>query len=265
MRKKIPYMVTEHFTGFHSYSSFRWSLYRKWITSKILNHARIILPVSNKLGEAIKKFDVKTSMHKISNVVSGSFQPIHEKKEHVPKRFIHVSSLVNEQKNISGLLKGFKLAEDSGLDFELTIGGDGNLELLTERIINSGISLKKVKTFGMSSPQEIARLMRKNDCFVLFSNVENQPVVILEALSCGLPVISTNVGGISEEVNDINGMLIPPKDISTLRQALINFNHIKEKFDSSFISKQALDKYSRTAVGKELIGVYNSLVSHKWR
>ncbi|MCB4234228.1 glycosyltransferase family 4 protein [Kaistella anthropi] len=56
--------------------------------------------------------------------------------------------------------------------------------------------------------QEVSEKMRASDCFVLFSDYENFPCVLLESLSTGTPVIATKVGGIPEVVNEKNGILI---------------------------------------------------------
>lgn len=261
--RKLPFVVTEHFTGFHDYSDFKWSPYRKWTTSRILNKAQRILPVSERLGEAITKFRVKSPMQKVSNVVATCFYPAAQHLETKPLRFLHVSSLVNAQKNITGLLTGFKLAQDAGLDFHLTIGGDGDVKLLEKWIYESGLDTSRITTFGMSTPQQIAELMRANHCFVLFSNVENQPVVILEALSTGIPVISTDVGGIFEELKAENGNLIAAKNTEALKYALLDMQKSIHQYSAKTISAEALAKYSRKAVGATLLSVYQQVLADK--
>ena len=59
--------------------------------------------------------------------------------------------------------------------------------------------------------------MRAADVFVLSSEFENLPVVLLEALACGLPVVATDVGGVREIVDESVGALVPPRDVPALR------------------------------------------------
>jgi glycosyltransferase involved in cell wall biosynthesis len=60
----------------------------------------------------------------------------------------------------------------------------------------------------MQSIQEVAERMKRSDCFILFSNDENQPCVIAESFASGLLVISTNVGGVSEFLPENFGILL---------------------------------------------------------
>jgi glycosyltransferase involved in cell wall biosynthesis len=73
---------------------------------------------------------------------------------------------------------------------------------------------------GRQDANGVARWMRACDVFCLPSYSEGCPNVVVEALSCGRPVVATNVGGIPELVNESNGILIPPRDAGKLRAAL---------------------------------------------
>jgi glycosyltransferase involved in cell wall biosynthesis len=73
-----------------------------------------------------------------------------------------------------------------------------------------------------SSYEEIPRYMAAADVFVLPSISEGLPVVILEAMACGVPVIGSRVGGIPDVVADnINGLLVRPRDVQGFASALI--------------------------------------------
>ena len=75
---------------------------------------------------------------------------------------------------------------------------------------------------GRRPPSEVADYMRVARCLVLSSHNEGVPNVILEAFASGLPVISTDVGGISEVLNaDFLGELVPPGDAEALADALV--------------------------------------------
>jgi glycosyltransferase involved in cell wall biosynthesis len=78
---------------------------------------------------------------------------------------------------------------------------------------------KHVRFLGTRN--DVPELMRAFDLFVLTSHSEGCPNVILEAMASGLPVVSTNVGGVPELVNADTGMLVPPRDDTTLAEAIL--------------------------------------------
>ena len=97
---------------------------------------------------------------------------------------------------------------------------------------------------------------------VLSSNYENMPVVILEAFACGLPVVSTNVGGISEIVNESNGLLVPPHDAEKLANAMQKMLESYQNYDANTLRNSIIKKFSNEAVGKLLNSLYSTTLSH---
>jgi sugar transferase (PEP-CTERM/EpsH1 system associated) len=101
----------------------------------------------------------------------------------------------------------------------LAIVGDGPLRpALLDRVQAAGLS-SVVHLPGARS--DIAALMRHFSVFALSSIAEGTPVTLLEAMACGLPVVSTRVGGIPDlVVEGETGMLVPPRDPQALSAAL---------------------------------------------
>jgi glycosyltransferase involved in cell wall biosynthesis len=103
--------------------------------------------------------------------------------------------------------------------------------------------------------------MRKADVFVLSSEWENLPCVLIEAMASGLPVVATNVGGIPEIMNDEVGMLVPPKDARALAQTLSNVLGHLDKYQGEKIACQAKRRFSYEAIGQLVHSLYKELVT----
>jgi glycosyltransferase involved in cell wall biosynthesis len=74
---------------------------------------------------------------------------------------------------------------------------------------------------GVRPPSEIARLHRASDLFALSSAYEGMPIAVLEALACGIPVVSTDVGEIRRVVtNGVNGMVATERTAAALAAAI---------------------------------------------
>ncbi len=103
----------------------------------------------------------------------------------------------------------------SGKALRLTIVGDGpERALLEEAARPLG---ERVRFTGYMSQQDVAEQLTRTDIFVLPSFAEGVPVVLMEAMAARVPVIATQVAGVSELVQDgEHGFLVPPGDVKTL-------------------------------------------------
>jgi glycosyltransferase involved in cell wall biosynthesis len=101
---------------------------------------------------------------------------------------------------------------------------------------NEIISIKKLKdnifTYGKLEFSEWMKISDKCNYFVNTTNVDNSPVSVIEAMALGLPVISTNVGGLPFLIqNGINGFLVEPNDAIAMADAIINIQNDSELFN----------------------------------
>lgn len=96
------------------------------------------------------------------------------------------------------------------------------------------------------------------DVFVLYSDYENQPCALLEALCCGLPVVASSVGGIAEVVNERNGRLIPPNNLQVLSDALLDVANRIDDFDRVAISLEARTRFGYPAIAEHFRRIYTA-------
>ncbi len=202
---KIPFVVTEHWSGFLQINRHRLSKLQLFTAKRIAEKASFLLPVSQYLSKDLKTAGIQTKIEVIENVVDTDL--FHIKKATPAKfTFLHISNLIsikNPDKIIAAAVRLFKEFSN----FELQIGGDGDVDTLN-KMIKSQHAEGFIKTFPMLTSKEVSDKMRNSNCFILFSDYENFPCVLLESLSTGTPAIATKVGGIPEILNEKNGILI---------------------------------------------------------
>ncbi|CUH38702.1 Glycosyltransferase KanE [Jannaschia seosinensis] len=123
-------------------------------------------------------------------------------------------------KGVRVLLKAFNAARKQVPDLRLTLVGDGTDRTVLESL---AASAGDAITFtGYLSQEEVANRLAKADAFVLPSFAEGVPVVLMEAMAGGRPVIATRVAGVAELVDDgESGYLVPPGDAETLAHRMI--------------------------------------------
>jgi len=135
-------------------------------------------------------------------------------------RLLSVGRL-EEQKRHDRLLRALKkqLSGPCGRDFRLVIAGEGSERPRLEALTRGLDLLPRVQFRG--GVVETDALYRESDIFVLASDWEGTPNVILEAMASGLPVVATRVGGVPEIVrHGETGYLVDPDDESSLAEAL---------------------------------------------
>jgi glycosyltransferase involved in cell wall biosynthesis len=96
------------------------------------------------------------------------------------------------------------------------------------------------------------------DVFLIPSIAENFPNTIVESLLMGTPVIASCVGGIPEQINESNGILVHSHDHKAWTDSITCFTHNKNQFDRVDISSAAKAKYDSSRITSEYIKVYNS-------
>lgn len=257
---KRPFIISEHFSGYQPSRKHPWRSWEKWLVRKIFNRASLVCPVSQQLGESLQSFGVNARIQAIGNVVDEDhFFPPEQRAETPEIRLLHISTLDDEVKNIQGLLNAFATLLNRENRFTLAIGGDGDLEQLQRQIKAAGIPANQIELLATMNAPEVAAQMRRSDALVLFSWVENQPVVLLEALCCGLPVIATRVGGIPEIFSEPDGQLIEAGDQEALVQACLQVEPLSIK-EAQLRGQRFRKIHGRAAIRRQFTEAYLSVL-----
>jgi len=128
---------------------------------------------------------------------------------------------LHECKGLSELSHAWRALRADRPDVQLWLIGDGPFSATLRSELAPWIEDGAVRLCGRVSQANLASWYRAADLFVLPSHSEGTPVSILEALSCGLPVVATRVGGIGDVVIDgKTGVLVPPRSTKALVEAL---------------------------------------------
>ena len=255
----IPFIVTEHWGIYNTIvedNIYTKSFPVRYLLKRIYKEANTFISVSNYLGEGVNQALVKKNYSVIPNVVDTSlFYPA--EKKYPRFTFLHVSNMV-PLKNVEGILHAFKLFLETGSDAQLILIGNKNGQY-KELAAKLEFPNKAVFFKGEILYADVAKEMQRSHVFILNSNIENSPCVIGEALCCGLPVIATNVGGISELIKKENGQLIFPGDTNALlnemRQAFYNY----DQFNNQQIAAAATENFSIPVLARQFDSLYNSV------
>ncbi len=260
----LPYVITEHWTGYLPYRTLfsKLPFYVKNMTKKIVADADLLLPVSHHLGKSMNNLGLNKAFEVVPNVVDTKMFIPDESKRPSYFNFLHVSTLDDDQKNISGIFRALKeVVKVSLKEVRLTIVTDGDIDKGIALANEIGV-INYINFHGTKTPQEIVEFYQSSHCFLMFSNYENLPCVITESMSCGLPVISTRIAGIPEHLDESKGLMVEPKDEKGLITAMLELIVNYEQFNSKLIRDYAINNFSKEEVGKAYLAKYLKVIQH---
>ena len=253
-----PYIITEHWSRYLPGNDFSGFL-RKMLTKTVVKHASAVTTVTGILAKAMQAHGLHNDNYIIlPNVVDvNKFKPIPHDNA-IPK-IVHVSCFENKSKNITGLIDALKILEDRNLDFQCVFIGDGVDYEMIKDYANKLKHQERLRFTGILEGQDYIDELASGSFIVLSSNYETQGVVLLEAFACGIPAVSTEVGGIPEIVNDSNGILVPPHDAEKLADGMQKMLQTYQDYDANSLRDSIIKKFSNETVGKLLNHIYNTL------
>ena len=260
----MPYVISENWTGYLPSNHVQQGFFVRWLSRLIARNAAALLPVSLDLKKAMINNGFNSTFFIVPNVTDTQYFNLPETAKATEKKImLHVSTLKDEHKNITGILNVVKQLSTLRQDFELHFVGDGDATPHIKYAAERNILNKFVYFYDSMRPSQIAEKMKQSDFFIMFSNYENLPCVIVEALASGLPVVSSTAGGISEHITKDNGILVAPKDENALLVACMKMLDNSCSYNRSSLHKYAVDNFSYESVGKQLTEIYNTILKRK--
>ena len=267
----IPLLVTFH--GFDASSLLRDKNYTRELAG-LFEYANVIT-VSENMARRLEPFGLdrtKLDVHYIGVPVDNfeytERRPVARKiTAGEPVEFLQVSNFV-EKKGHRYTVEAFARHIKKYAGARLTLAGDGPLKPRVESQCRELGIAESVRFAGRVTSVEVAELMRDADVFVHHSvtgangDMEGLPTVLMEAMSTGLPVISTNHSGIPELIDDgVDGFLVDESDVDGYAEKLnelINANpeigkrarlKIEEKFNMTVQNVRLGDIYQKVIDG----------------
>ena len=253
------YVLTEHWTIYQPQNKdvLVGKLKRKIV--KIANNAELIMPVSLDLQRCMEGHGVNNRFHVIYNLVNTDIFRLGGTQTENKKHILHISTLRDEAKNFSGILRVIERLRQQRDDFELHVIHDYDAPEFKTFVKEHRLE-NCVIFHGKKTSAEVAEAYQQADFFVLFSNFENLPCVIVEAFACGVPVLSTSVGGIAEILSSERGILIPQGDENALLQGMNQLLDHSGEYDHQAIRDYAIKTFAAQNIGQQVFEEYNKVL-----
>ena len=252
----IPYCVTEHS------STFARGLVPNWQWDKLIRVAKsscACFAVSQALASLLEKKLSNTEWKVLPNLLDNQFA---QSKSIIKKKFQFCSvARLHENKGFDILLKAFAIVRQEKPELKLILGGDGpekeNLLKLAQTL-----NVEDAVTFtGALSRENVQLFMAESACFVLSSHVETFGVVVIEALSQGIPVIATKCGGPESIIVPGDGILVEVANVNALAQAMNEVVENTKLYDPDSIRQRCLERFSEKAFILRVEEIYKHCIA----
>ncbi|MBS4206750.1 glycosyltransferase [Bacillus sp. FJAT-50079] len=249
----IPLIITEHSSKF-----VRDLLkpYEKKEAKKTFEIAKKVIAVGPSLEKELLQYTPSSKLIRIPNIVDLSGFQIDRSNEKKERKFRFLSiAFLNKNKGIDLLIRAFEKVFKHQ-EVELIIGGEGpEMDKLTKLTDDLGLS-EQIHFLGLLDRDEVKKQMGMCDSFVSASEYETFGVVLIEALACGKPIISTKSGGPDEIVTDENGILVPTGDITALSVAMQKMINSYSTYSAERIREQCKERFGEEAIIRKIRSIY---------
>jgi glycosyltransferase involved in cell wall biosynthesis len=258
---KVPFMITEH-----NQISLRGVSSKKiLLMNLILKESKMNLVVSY---DKIRQFVTNGFFYKfinVGNLVSNEFyyKKTVKRKDSLNMITIGAYDPIKDHKTLFEALK-FTDKKISGKKITFTwVGcnawGQDNQNSVSHFLNNYNFKNIKIVIEPLLERSKIAKKLNNSDLFVFSSISEGMPVSVLEALACGIPVFTSNCGGVDEVIHFDNGRIYPVTDAYKLHILLMDFIESKCEFNPKNISDDIISKYGTSAFRKRMLGLYKNV------
>ncbi len=259
---RVPVVLTEHSSAYAR--QLIPSAKAGWIRY-FMNRVDVLMPVCKNLGEYMRRFGVTRPMVPVPNVADPEiFYPASRDEQVIqPMREISMVARLGQEKAVHLAIQALAQLKQQGIDLYLHIAGEGPERGSLEALVSDLGLPERVCFHGNLAKNDLAKMMRRSSLFMLSSLWENQPVVILEALACGLPIIAPQVGGIPEVITAKQGLLFRPGDVDDLTAKLISLLTNLSSYDPQAIRQYSMDNFSPDVVAKRFDFIYQGLLKRR--
>ena len=267
-RRGVPYVV---FLGGRDVPSrnpdppyYRWLyLLLKPIIRAIWGNASAVVACSDGLRELARETDVDVKIDVIPDGLDlGRFEPVQRDPCPEKVRVLTIGRLI-PRKGFQFLIRALPqiIEKTETHDFEIEIVGDGPYqgELLK---LSEDLGVASHIRFAGSVPySELPQKYRDADVFILPSLAEGMPLVVLEAMGTGLPIVASRVQGIDElVVEDINGALFDAGDVDGLAHALVKLINAGEgRLEMGKASVERVKPYDWKHIADAYLALYDDI------
>lgn len=258
-RKTIPIVLHMHGSQFKDFFNSSSASNQQDI-QEVLDSTSLIIALGKEWEEYYKSIS-RTKVISLDNAVFPKPQI-----NNYEKIYITMMGVLSKRKGTYDLIQvALQVQGEIDGKYKFVLAGNGEVDKVKEEIKKLGLENMFLIPGWISDEDKIEEIYRKSLIYILPSYNEGMPMSILEAMSYGLPIISTDVGAISSVVKKENGVIVKPGNINEISEGIIkmvNDKQIIEKMSEKNIEDISL-KYNIYNSIEKIVNLYHSIIYNK--
>lgn len=256
---KVPFVITEHLGPFSMITKSFWK--RNW-TRFTMQKANAVLTVSHHLKSEIEQSQIFPKKIIVTHNPVDTNLFVQNTNNSLKRNILFVGRL-DHFKGALRCLIAFDQIHSKFPDWKLTIAGDGEDMPAIKSYLSEHQDLsQQINIIGHLQKTQIVNYMHQADFLVFPSRHESFSLVIAEAMSCGLPVITSNQTAPKEYVTENEGILVSPDNMVEIAIAIQNMIGDISKYNRTQIRQAIIDQFSFEVFGQRLNEIYQSELNH---
>jgi glycosyltransferase involved in cell wall biosynthesis len=219
---------------------------------------KIVVPSNSSMEDIKEEFHVdKNKMERVMNGIDLNVFYPDSKIQKIPFKLVTVASADVPLKGLDYLLNALSDLAEVYSDISLSIIGEQKKGGHTERLIKKLNLEKRVNFFSNLTQEDLRKTYCEAELAIIPSLYEGFGFAAIEAMACGVPLISSSGGALPEVIKD-TGIIIPPKNVKEIYNSvdyLLSSPHIAKELAEKGLQR-ANSKFSWAAIAKKLEKVY---------
>ncbi|RXP52575.1 glycosyltransferase [Lutibacter sp. HS1-25] len=259
----IPYVLTEH----NQFSLRHKSIEEQQLVHKVLEKSKEILVVSDDKTRQFIANGFFYNFYNVGNSVNSTLFNTNGKEMKGEVFKLITIGAYHPIKNQKFILNALKLVDEKISDQIVFtwIGFSGwgiDKKNEVEELINT-YNFKNiiVELEPKLNREQVSIKLKQADLFLFSSLSEGMPVSVLEALACGIPVCSTNCGGVDEVINSNNGLIVKIKEYENMANYIMKLINKEIEIDDNKISEELLSKFGEKSFNDRIVSIYNNILN----
>jgi len=256
----IPVIVQEHYTGFESDARFWWRM--GCFVRKMGRRIQGFYAVSPGYAKRIER----TGLVKVTGVLPNPidtelFQPLSRVKSETPFQIVTAGNM-DWHKGTDLLFEALRNLSGR-LDWSLRLFGDtSNIDQYAQWLDDPDFSAR-VTLPGKVSQDELVKAYSSSHLYVVSSRIETANVSMLQAMACGVPVVTASCGAPETLIDESVGVAVKPNDPQAFAEGILEVARNAQRYDRKALRRFVEERYSKPVVANMVADAYEKAIVHR--